>query len=212
MSPRTTDDQAHDKKRQAILLSALRVFAREGYGSTRIQDIANEAGTSSALLYHYFRDRDAVFSELVRLATASSLGAFDLAVSAPGGPARGLYVLFDTVFHYAFAGDGPLFFLIMIQAMTFRRIPSEVQALLEASGGSYVTKLLPLIVAGQACGEVRDADPLSVVGTILALIQGFAIVQAQSVDRLPLPAIAEVLRCVLTEKGIEALKGAKKNE
>ena len=55
--------QAVDKRR-AILDAAIRVFAREGYHATRVADIADEAGVAYGLVYHYFRSKEAVMTEL----------------------------------------------------------------------------------------------------------------------------------------------------
>ena len=51
-------------KRRAILEAAIRVFARQGYHSTRVSDIADEAGVAYGLVYHYFRSKEAVMTEL----------------------------------------------------------------------------------------------------------------------------------------------------
>jgi TetR/AcrR family transcriptional regulator, fatty acid metabolism regulator protein len=51
-------------KRRAILEAAIRVFARQGYHSTRVADIADEAGVAYGLVYHYFRSKEAVMTEL----------------------------------------------------------------------------------------------------------------------------------------------------
>jgi TetR/AcrR family transcriptional regulator, fatty acid metabolism regulator protein len=51
-------------KRRAILDAAVRVFARQGYHSTRVSDIADEAGVAYGLVYHYFRSKEAVMTEL----------------------------------------------------------------------------------------------------------------------------------------------------
>jgi TetR/AcrR family fatty acid metabolism transcriptional regulator len=51
-------------KRRAILEAAIRVFARQGYHATRVSDIADEAGVAYGLVYHYFRSKEAVMTEL----------------------------------------------------------------------------------------------------------------------------------------------------
>ena len=52
-----------DKRRQ-ILDAAIRVFARQGFHSTRVADIADEAGVAYGLVYHYFNSKDQVLNEL----------------------------------------------------------------------------------------------------------------------------------------------------
>jgi AcrR family transcriptional regulator len=54
---------AIDRRRQ-ILDAAIRVFARQGFHSTRVADIADEAGVAYGLVYHYFKSKDEVLNEL----------------------------------------------------------------------------------------------------------------------------------------------------
>src|SRR4029079_299809 len=51
-------------KRRNILDAAIRVFARQGFHSTRVSDIADEAGVAYGLVYHYFKSKEEVLSEL----------------------------------------------------------------------------------------------------------------------------------------------------
>jgi AcrR family transcriptional regulator len=52
-----------DRRRQ-ILDAGVRVFARQGYHSCRVSDIADEAGVAYGLVYHYFKSKDEVMNEL----------------------------------------------------------------------------------------------------------------------------------------------------
>jgi TetR/AcrR family fatty acid metabolism transcriptional regulator len=51
-------------KRRAILDAAIRVFARQGFHSARVSDVANEAGVAYGLVYHYFDSKDQMLNEL----------------------------------------------------------------------------------------------------------------------------------------------------
>jgi TetR/AcrR family fatty acid metabolism transcriptional regulator len=49
---------AVEEKRRQILDAAVRVFARKGFHTSRVGDIAEEAGVAHGLLYHYFSSKD----------------------------------------------------------------------------------------------------------------------------------------------------------
>jgi TetR/AcrR family transcriptional regulator, fatty acid metabolism regulator protein len=51
-------------KRRLILDAAVRVFARQGFHSCRVSDIADEAGVAYGLVYHYFASKDEVLDTL----------------------------------------------------------------------------------------------------------------------------------------------------
>jgi TetR/AcrR family transcriptional regulator, fatty acid metabolism regulator protein len=65
-----------DKRRQ-ILDAAVRVFARQGFHSTRVADIADEAGVAYGLVYHYFKSKDEVLNELFSERWSLLLAAID---------------------------------------------------------------------------------------------------------------------------------------
>jgi TetR/AcrR family transcriptional regulator, fatty acid metabolism regulator protein len=58
-----TSRQAVDKRR-VILDAAVRVFARQGFHTCRVSDIADEAGVAYGLVYHYFQSKDQVLDTL----------------------------------------------------------------------------------------------------------------------------------------------------
>jgi AcrR family transcriptional regulator len=49
-----------------LLAAAVRVFARRGYHTCRVSDIADEAGVSHGLVYHYFSSKDEVLETIFR--------------------------------------------------------------------------------------------------------------------------------------------------
>ena len=51
-------------KRRIILDAAVRVFARQGFHTCRVSDIADEAGVAYGLVYHYFQSKDQVLDTL----------------------------------------------------------------------------------------------------------------------------------------------------
>ena len=65
---RTLTDRStgQEDKRRLILDAAVRVFARKGYHTCRVGDIAEEAGVAHGLLYHYFRSKEELLETIFR--------------------------------------------------------------------------------------------------------------------------------------------------
>jgi AcrR family transcriptional regulator len=59
----TRTEPAVDKRR-LILDAAVRVFARQGFHTCRVSDIADEAGVAYGLVYHYFKSKDEILDTL----------------------------------------------------------------------------------------------------------------------------------------------------
>jgi TetR/AcrR family fatty acid metabolism transcriptional regulator len=72
-------------KRRLILDAAVRVFARQGFHTCRVSDIADEAGVAYGLVYHYFQSKDEVLDTLflerweLMLAAIDEIDAQDIA-------------------------------------------------------------------------------------------------------------------------------------
>jgi TetR/AcrR family transcriptional regulator, fatty acid metabolism regulator protein len=71
------------ERRRQILQAAVRVFARKGYHTCRVSDIAAEAGVAYGLVYHYYGSKDALLEAIFEgtwgamLATISSVEQLD---------------------------------------------------------------------------------------------------------------------------------------
>ena len=82
----TAAKQGAVDKRRLILDAAVRVFARQGYHATRVADIADEAGVAYGLVYHYFRSKEAVMTELFTERWSLLLAAGEQVKAGDGTP------------------------------------------------------------------------------------------------------------------------------
>ena len=64
-----------EEKRRLILDAAIRVFAHKGFHTSRVGDIAEEAGVAHGLLYHYFSSKDEVLDTIFRETWSDLLAA-----------------------------------------------------------------------------------------------------------------------------------------
>jgi AcrR family transcriptional regulator len=75
-------------KRRVILDAAVRVFARQGFHTCRVADIADEAGVAYGLVYHYFSSKeeilDTLFADRWGL-LLEAIGEADAAHASPRG-------------------------------------------------------------------------------------------------------------------------------
>jgi TetR/AcrR family transcriptional regulator, fatty acid metabolism regulator protein len=65
-----------EEKRRLILEASVRVFARKGYHTSRVGDIAEEAGIAHGLLYHYFGSKEEVLETVFRENWSELIEAF----------------------------------------------------------------------------------------------------------------------------------------
>jgi len=73
-------------RREAILAAALDEFSQQGFEAARLDDVAKRAGIAKGTIYLYFRDKEALFQELIRtmltpvVGTIEALGQADIPI------------------------------------------------------------------------------------------------------------------------------------
>lgn len=181
MSPRTKVQAAavREEARTSILGAALRVFTRRGYFGATMADVAREARVSYGLPYHYYRSKEALFAELVRMAYEGSYGLFLGAREAFGGGAAGLRAVADGILGTGTKGEAALYFQIVIQAVTLERVPKQVAALSAKYLPLYSTVLEEIVAADKGRSGIDPKDRKGAVTCFLALILGLPIVLAR---------------------------------
>ena len=143
-----------EDKRRLILAAAVRVFARKGYHTCRVGDIAEEAGVAHGLLYHYFRSKDDVLECVFRETWADIVGAARR-VEETDEPARDRLTGIAKILLRAWKRDPELVTVVVREGLRSPDLQRRVGEIREAF------KAIERIVArGQEEGEFRaDVDP-----------------------------------------------------
>lgn len=90
--PRRTRLQT-DERRAQLLTLGLRLFSTRAYDEVSIDAIADEAGVSKGLLYHYFGGKRAYYLASIEHAAGGLLASLDAVPEALIGPARALAMI-----------------------------------------------------------------------------------------------------------------------
>src|SRR4051812_26708904 len=64
-------------RREAILSAALDEFSARGFAATRLDDVARHAGVAKGTIYLHFRDKEALFQELIRAELSPFVGTIE---------------------------------------------------------------------------------------------------------------------------------------
>jgi len=172
-------------KRRLILDAAVRVFARQGFHSTRVADIADEAGVAYGLVYHYFSSKEQVMNELFRERWSLLLGAIEEADRGPGSAREKLAAVAAFIVD-SYRHNPELMKVIIVEvtraANSFGR--THLPEIRDAYSG--ITKI---VAEGQEGGAFRrDIDPqfasMSFYGAIEQLLSGwiFDLIHADDAD------------------------------
>jgi AcrR family transcriptional regulator len=139
-------------KRRVILDAAVRVFARQGFHTCRVSDIADEAGVAYGLVYHYFSSKDAILDTLFIERWDLMLGAIGEADATGRSPREKLQAVASFIVD-SYRHDPDVMKVIIVEvtraANTFGRTHNakirEAYALIAG-----------IVTAAQAAGQFRD--------------------------------------------------------
>jgi AcrR family transcriptional regulator len=145
---------AQEEKRRLILDAAVRVFARRGYHTCRVGEIAEEAGVAHGLLYHYFSSKEEVLETVFRDTWAEVLEAF-AAVEGSDEPPREQLRHMAAILLRAWRRDPDLVRVLVREVARSPQVQSKVDEL-----GRGVRAIERIVVRGQQEGAFRtDLDP-----------------------------------------------------
>jgi TetR/AcrR family fatty acid metabolism transcriptional regulator len=148
------------EKRQLILAAAVRVFARKGFHSARVGDIAAEAGVAHGLLYHYFSSKDELLETVFRETWSAMLAAVN-GVESFGDPAPEQLRKVAAIVLRTWKHDPDLVRVLVREVTRSPHLQDEVHEIHEAFAA-----LQRIIERGQESGELRkeiDARLASIV-------------------------------------------------
>ena len=172
-------------KRRNILDAAIKVFARQGFHSTRVSDIADEAGVAYGLVYHYFKSKDEVLNELFVERWSLLLAAIDEADRA-GGTHRERLALVAAFIVDSYRHEPELMKVIIVEVT--RAANSFGRTHLPEIRRAY-DSITKIVADGQDAGAFRrDIDAafasMSFYGAIEQLLSGwiFEVIPASETD------------------------------
>lgn len=177
------DEQAYARRNQ-ILTIALEQFIAKGFYGTSTREIAKIAGMSSGLMFHYFKNKEALYECLIEIGCEKMV--FDLTTAAQN-PLKYLSEMVSSTLHEL--QNNPLFaqmFVFMDMAHHTKEVSARANTLLFEH--DIANQCIPIIMKGQQLGQLRSGDPHALTVAFFGAIQGIA----QEVARVPGTPVPEM--------------------
>ncbi len=149
----TSRAQAAADRRRQILDAAVRVFARQGFHTCRVSDIADEAGVAYGLVYHYFGSKDEVLDTLFLERWELMLAAIDEIDRRPI-PAREKLFAIASFIVDSYRYDRDLMKVIIVEVT---RAANTFGATHLPEIGKAYERIADIVARAQADGTFRDA-------------------------------------------------------
>jgi AcrR family transcriptional regulator len=161
------------ERREAIVEAALDEFIARGFAATRLDDVAKRAGVAKGTIYLHFKDKEALFQELVRTSLVPLIGR--LAAPPPAGETvRAVLERFAQTFAEEVVSTrrGDIIRLIIAEGARFPSVADFYYREVVSKGLSLMRALIELGIARGEIGEegLRQFPQLMVAPAMVAVI------------------------------------------
>jgi AcrR family transcriptional regulator len=201
MSPR---HDVSEERRTQIIESAMKVFTRQGFTNTRMEDVAAESGLSKGLLYWYFKSKDEIIITLADIIFGLEFRKMEK-LSIEDLPARDYLEKFLDIFLVdlrELLKVAPVMY--EFYALAFRN--KTIQKVMLGYLDRLIAILIPVVQHGMDNGEFRSGDPQQVAIAISAALEGSILLWAFAPDMVQPENQLRVSMMLLLD-GLEAKKG-----
>jgi len=180
------------RRKEEILAVGLDLFVRKGYAATKTQDISQAAGMSEGLLFHYFRTKEKLYEELIKLGISRPQTVLS---GIESEPLAFFQIAVREIFRHVKTNPFVAkMFVLMTQAKCNDAAPKSVKKML--AGQDNITPSAEKIKQGQQNGIIKEGDPIALAAAFWGAVQGIAEMVALNPDT-PIPDsewIVDILR------------------
>jgi TetR/AcrR family transcriptional regulator len=158
-----------EESRAAILKAAIKEFAREGVAGARTDAIARSAGVNKALLYYYFKDKEALYQAVLDEVFSGAHAAVQGALSQELPPRERLAVYIGA--HFDYIASNPLYPRIVHgEFLRAGRDPSRMQRVAKQYFQPIFVNIAALLREGTESGDFRAVDPIHFIPSMISVI------------------------------------------
>jgi TetR/AcrR family transcriptional regulator len=166
-----------EQSREAILHAAVREFAREGVAGARTDAIARSAGVNKALLYYYFKDKEALYQAVLDEVFSGVRIAVQNALSQDLPPRERLKAYVGA--HFDYIASNPLYpRIVHAEFLRAGRSPSGIRRIAKEYFRPIFSQLAALLQEGIQTGEFRAVNVMHFIPSMVAVIVFYFITAA----------------------------------
>ncbi len=159
-----------EQSRSAILQAAVREFAHEGVAGARTDAIARAAKVNKALLYYYFKDKEALYGAVLDQVFGGLIAHVGEVLSRDLPPREKIIAYAGA--HFDYVARHPLYPRIVQGEMMAvgRGRANHLARIVKKYFRPLFGRIAEILKKGRATGEFRAVDPLHFVPSMIAVI------------------------------------------
>lgn len=156
-------DLAREEREEAIIRSAIKVFATHGYYNSRVSDIAKDAKIAYGLFYHYFESKDDILLKIFQNSWKRLIREINIITERTSDPVIRIRELTKYIFRtYEEFPD-----LMKVLIMDVPRLTKFYDKKNQNLYNSFFIKVADIISEGKTNGVFKDEAPPLLMAQIL---------------------------------------------
>lgn len=176
-------EQQRIERREQILNCGLDLMISKGYDAMQIRDIAKELNISTGLFFNYFKSKENLYEELIKIGIQGPKNVLNLYVEGID-PLELFEKIAGAIFEAIKSSSMTAkMFVLMVRTVSSQSVPDSVKKLLD--GFDMTTPIVPIILQGQHLGEIKAGEPLFLASAYWGAIQGISEMAAARPDLSP---------------------------
>lgn len=185
--PRSADPKIRNRREHQILQAAREVFAKDGFDSARMDDIADVSGLSKGTLYLYYKSKDDLIVGLLKTTFNDLLMQLRTLLDVDSVVETRLRDYAQQMAIYMQRDASSLNIAYAFYAVAARK-PS-FRLLLKTYFADYRHTLTQLLEQGIARGEFTPFDTAQAAITLIALLEGLTLLWFTDPDAVQLQTV-----------------------
>lgn len=165
---RVQNAERAEARRRDILLAGARVFARDGFAATTLDDVARECGVTKGVIYYYFRGKEEIYTAIQETVVSDSTARLEAIIARGEPPVAMLTAAVHDLAAHVF--DDLDRFTILQNSDS--GISPEGRARVRDLRRTYQRLMRGIVEAGVREGALADRDPVVMTFTIITACLG----------------------------------------
>ena len=160
------------EKKQAILKTAARLFANQGFDGTTTAQIAREARVTEPLIFYHFKGKDELFTRITESMFAEYLSRLDMLEQNPDSPFRQIQKLIELQFDIVEEFSDEVYIITSTRPVRFTDTANIFADNIKAYRRRVNSFLTGCLSAGIEAGEFIPVQVEATTNLLAALLNG----------------------------------------
>ena len=168
-----------DERREQILTAALKLFAAKGLAATKMSDLSKNTGISQGLVYHYYRSKEELFTNLVDTAIEKMNSAAVNLEKLPLSAKEKIIVAIESLLKgFSENANTSDYYFIITQTALSDAFPREAKDIIRSKNNIKYEVMMRIFKQGQVEGTVKDYRVSEMATLFFSTMNGLALNKA----------------------------------